>query len=141
MKTLTIKNPWAGLILLGMKDVENRTWKTDYRGKLLIHSSKSKKDLRENEDYIARNILTQEEYDSLSKNINAQTVCRSFGKIIGEVELVDCVQNYQSKWAEKEEGVWHWVLKNPIIYDRFIEAKGKLKLWEFNQEGERIRIR
>jgi hypothetical protein len=135
MKALTIKNPWAGLILLGMKDVENRTWKTDYRGKLLIHSSKSKKDLRENEDYIARNILTQEEYDSLSKNINAQTVCRSFGKIIGEIELVDCVQNYQ----KKEEGVWHWVLKNPIIYDRFIEAKGKLSLWTYEEKAQEER--
>ena len=134
MKTLTIINPWAGLILIGLKDVENRTWKTDYRGKLLIHSSKSSKDLRTIEDYIERNILTEEEHLGLLNNPEAQTVCRSFGKIIGEVELVDCVQNHQSKWAEKIEGTWHWVLKNPIIYDRFVEAKGKLKLWEFEPD-------
>jgi len=38
MKVLSIKPPWAGLILDGIKDIENRTWKTVYRGPLLIHS-------------------------------------------------------------------------------------------------------
>ena len=39
MKTLSIRNPWAYLIAYGVKDVENRSWKTDYRGELLIHAS------------------------------------------------------------------------------------------------------
>jgi hypothetical protein len=39
MKCLSIQNPWAPLICAGVKDVENRTWKTDYRGPLLIHTS------------------------------------------------------------------------------------------------------
>lgn len=38
MKVLSIKPPWADLILDGIKDIENRTWKTSYRGPLLIHS-------------------------------------------------------------------------------------------------------
>jgi hypothetical protein len=54
MKALTIKNPWAMFILIGLKDVENRSWKTDYRGKLLIHSSKqdSSKKMNEMQDFI-----------------------------------------------------------------------------------------
>jgi len=39
MKTLSVRQPWATLICSGIKTVENRTWKTDYRGKLLIHAS------------------------------------------------------------------------------------------------------
>ena len=39
MKAVTVKQPWAGLIMAGMKDIENRTWETEYRGKLLIHAS------------------------------------------------------------------------------------------------------
>ena len=39
MKTLSVKQPHATLICYGIKTVENRTWKTDYRGKLLIHAS------------------------------------------------------------------------------------------------------
>lgn len=39
MKTISIKQPYATLICAGIKDVENRTWSTEYRGKLLIHAS------------------------------------------------------------------------------------------------------
>lgn len=67
-------------------------------------------------------------------NSKARHTCYTFGSIIGEVELVDCIQNSSSKWAE--EGCWHWILKNPIIYDNPIEVKGKLRLWEFNKEQE-----
>ena len=136
MKVLTIKNPWAMLILIGLKDVENRSWKTDYRGKLLIHSSKqsSSKKMNEIQDFVSKNILSEEERNQLRYNSKAKHTCCTFGSIIGEVELVDCVQNSGSKWAE--EGCWHWILKNPIIYDNQIEVKGKLRLWEFNQEQE-----
>lgn len=41
MKTLSILNPLAYLVAAGLKDVENRTWKTEYRGPLLIHASGS----------------------------------------------------------------------------------------------------
>jgi hypothetical protein len=41
MKALSIRQPWATLIVLGMKTVENRSWVTNYRGKLLIHAAKT----------------------------------------------------------------------------------------------------
>ena len=41
MKALSIKQPWASLIASGIKTIETRTWKTDYRGPLLICSSKT----------------------------------------------------------------------------------------------------
>jgi hypothetical protein len=39
MKTLSIRQPYATLVCKGIKNVENRTWNTKYRGKLLIHAS------------------------------------------------------------------------------------------------------
>ena len=39
MKTITIKQPWAQFIAEGIKDIENRTWKTNFRGRVLIHAS------------------------------------------------------------------------------------------------------
>ena len=39
MKTLSVKQPHATLICAGVKRVENRTWTTDFRGRLLIHAS------------------------------------------------------------------------------------------------------
>ena len=39
MKTLSVKQPHATMICAGIKLVENRTWTTDYRGRILIHGS------------------------------------------------------------------------------------------------------
>lgn len=41
MKALSIKQPWANLIASGKKTIETRLWATDYRGPLLIVSSKT----------------------------------------------------------------------------------------------------
>ena len=50
--------------------------------------------------------------------------------IIGSVEIVDCVQNDPSVWAE--QGVWNWKLANPILFEKPIEGvKGKLMLWNY----------
>lgn len=40
MKALSVKQPWANLIASGQKTIETRTWATDYRGPMLIVSSK-----------------------------------------------------------------------------------------------------
>ena len=125
MKVLSIKNPWAYLTIYGFdfgpdmggyikKDVENRTWETKYRGPLLIHASKT--------------------FDQ-----NAYWDCRPWnvkwvdynGHIIGKVELIDCVKNSTSRWAE--EGLWHWVLKYPKPC-KPIPIKGSLGLWEYSGE-------
>jgi hypothetical protein len=42
MKCLSIRQPWAGLIALGIKDVENRTWWRRYTGPVLIHAAKTR---------------------------------------------------------------------------------------------------
>ena len=39
MKILSIRQPWAALIVHGFKETENRTWSTSYRGPVLIHAA------------------------------------------------------------------------------------------------------
>ncbi len=41
MKVITVKQPYASLIAAGIKEYEFRTWKTKYRGEILIHAGKS----------------------------------------------------------------------------------------------------
>lgn len=124
MKTISIKQPWASLIAHGIKDIENRSWRTNYRGRVLIHAGASKKegwrlnDLQRVHLWRSGNALYNTDFDKLP-----------FGSIIGSVEIVDCVQSHSSVWAEK--GVWNWVLANPVLYQAPIPAKGKLSLWEF----------
>jgi hypothetical protein len=125
MKVLSVKNPWAYLIIFGfdfgpelgglkIKDVENRTWYTGYRGPLLIHCSK--------------NLDSNIPWDRLPYGVNWKEYNRC---IIGEVNLVDCIKNSKSRWAEP--GLWHWVLKDPRPC-KPIPAKGLLGLWEYTGE-------
>lgn len=51
MKSLSIKQPWASLVAAGYKTIECRTWRTPYRGSLLICSSKG--DVEINDGLIA----------------------------------------------------------------------------------------
>ena len=38
-KVLSLTQPWASLVAIGMKKIETRKWATSYRGKLLIHAA------------------------------------------------------------------------------------------------------
>jgi len=40
MKSLSIRQPWAELIVQGKKKIEIRTWNTSFRDYFLIHASK-----------------------------------------------------------------------------------------------------
>lgn len=40
MKALSIRQPWAWLIVHGGKDIENRSWHTKFRGRFLVHAAK-----------------------------------------------------------------------------------------------------
>src|SRR5690606_5689009 len=63
--------------------------------------------------------------------------------IIGEVDIVDCIINHPSIWADKTTGIYtsdgswladntiyNWVLANPVLYEKPIPCKGKLSFWE-----------
>lgn len=77
MKVLTIKQPWATLIMQGDKRFEFRSWQTKYRGDLLIHAGKG---------------IDKEAMKRLSKYITEDLPA---GKILGKVTLVDCVKMSQ----------------------------------------------
>jgi len=144
MKAITIKQPWASLIVDGIKDIENRTWKTKFRGRVLIHAGNSwfnfNKELPIGFEY---HIEIQ---DAILKH-SEDPDYYPCGAIIGSVDIVDCVINHQSIWAEKtecvlvgnkfytKEGVkptWNWVLANAKIYDEpILNVKGKQSFWEF----------
>lgn len=41
MKALTLHQPWASLVAVGVKTIETRSWSTGYRGPLAIHAAKT----------------------------------------------------------------------------------------------------
>lgn len=109
MKALSIRQPWCWMILNAGKDIENRDWPTRFRGTVLIHASKG---------------MTQDEYlDCADTAIAARRSLQATGSlhlppfkelerggIVGQVDIVDCVQDSQSPWFC---GRFGFVLKNP----------------------------
>lgn len=127
MKVLTIKQPWASLIMLGLKKYEFRSWKTDYRGELLIHAGKGidKDGMERLKKYIPENMPTE--------------------KILGKVKLIDCIKTsseFYDKVQKENKDIYAksvfnqdyaWQMEVIEVYDNPIKVKGKLRLW--NYEG------
>lgn len=122
MKALSLKQPFAELILQGKKKIELRKWNTKFRGEFLIHASK-KPDLKSMERFGFENLPR--------------------GFIVGKAELVD-VKDYRKNktellkdknlhLADESWGGFGFVLKNPERVD-LIPAKGKLGFWNFDLE-------
>ena len=166
MKTISIRQPFASLICCGIKTIENRSWKTTYRGKLLIHAS-GKALSWPTFDFLPRDFVKgyQKYYgtpikampieyasfvkwiEELSsfyhlKNISfnqpedIKDCTKKYGfalvtqAIIGEADLIDIVSN--STEAFSIPGNYHWVMKNPVLYEKpILNVMGKLNLWEY----------
>lgn len=115
MKVIVIRQPWAWLIVNGYKDIENRSWRTRYRGPLLIQASAStpsKHQLEEFRIYAAkRGARLPSEFET--------------GGIIGMATLEDCVDRSRSKWFHGPVG---WQLTKPKRL-HFIKLKGRLGIF------------
>ena len=126
MKVLTIKQPWATLIIQGDKRFEFRSWKTKYRGELLIHAGKG---------------IDKEAAKRLEKYLPKEL---PIGKILGKGTLVHCIKmspDFKEKLLKENSEIYTkssfqenygWQLDNVEVFDELIEAKGHLSLWEFN---------
>ena len=124
MKVLTIKEPWATLIIDGYKKYEFRSWKTNYRGKILIHAGKS----------CEKNNINK------FKNYNLSF---SNGEIIGEAYITDCIkvtEELDKKLNEIDPHVYGnsnhidkyaWKLEKVKKYNKTIKINGKLGLWNY----------
>ena len=127
MKVLTIREPWASLIISGYKEYEFRSWKTNYRGKILIHAGLS---------------LEKKYADKFRK----YGLKYAKGEIIGEADLVDCIlvdKQFNDKLIKinplvygqtNHDMSYAWKLANVIKYDKPIKCKGKLGLWNYKEE-------
>lgn len=86
MKALSIMQPWAWLIVSGQKDIENRSWSTTFRGRILVHAGK-RMDV-EGEMWLRNNMPW----------VFDKTMIFARGGIVGEVEITGCVQESTSQW-------------------------------------------
>lgn len=122
MKAITIWQPYAEAIAMGLKNYETRTWKTQYRGKICIHASMRKL------SKMHKKLATKYKITELS-----------LGKIVAVADLTDCYPITEALISrqtrtEIELGNWQvgnfaWKLENVIIPKQCFRIKGKQGIW------------
>lgn len=158
MKTLSMYQPWATLVVIGAKKWETRSWATKYRGQMLIHASKRF-------DGYNQRLAKEEPFFTALLNQACPT-----GMIIGKVDLADCITTdewmlantepmkegqkrtskmgiarmliglKESSWKEHAFGDFSyrryaWKLDNPVKFDKPVPARGSLGIWEFGESA------
>lgn len=118
MKALSIKQPWAHLIIHHGKDIENRTWHTKFRGRFLVHAAQG---------------MTRHEYADAAAFADLECGVKippfnelQRGGIIGSVELVDSLDTSDSPWYMGQKA---FVLRAPQPLP-FVPLKGRLQFFE-----------
>ncbi len=127
MKAISIRQPWAHMIIEGWKPIENRTWYTKFRGDIQIHAAKGCTNAEYNEavafvrgfnKVLAAGIPPLDRLDR--------------GGIIGIVRLTDCVKKHASPFFV---GPFGFVLEKPYPYP-FRPMRGMLGIFNVNNQGE-----
>ena len=133
MKVISIKQPWASLIIEGYKKFEFRSWATSYRGKVLIHAS-------QNTD---KNLMDR------FKSLN---ISYPKGQIIGSVYITDCIkveEEFENELIKENELVYGnksperkyaFKLEKIEKFKNPINARGNLSFWNYYTEEEALNL-
>jgi hypothetical protein len=117
MKAISIKQPWAWLIVNGLKDIENRDWITWERGHVLIHAGKQ----FDNEGYAWIAEHMQSVFEQMPEPNQYD-----MGGVVGECEIVDCVVESTSPWFF---GPFGFVIRDAKPLP-FMPCRGRLGFFE-----------
>lgn len=120
LKALSIKQPWAWLIVNGYKNIENRDTLKNFRGTFLIHASK-------NWDSNYLNLIDKsiEEINIALRSMPMKKSLYEFGGIIGAATIKDCTQKSDSPWFIGKNG---FIIDNPVKL-AFRECKGQVNFF------------
>jgi hypothetical protein len=136
MKAISLWQPWAWAILYAGKDVENRVWRTTYRGPLLLHAAKRRISPEEALDFI--NLLDLILGARRVSQLLPIGSCVDFiiglprGGIVGRVDVVGCRRGVESPWAFEDQ--YQWIVENPTPLP-FKPYKGERGFFEVDYEG------
>lgn len=123
MKALSLSQPMAWSVFHG-KDIENRDWRTKVRGRVIIHAAQSW-----NQEHWEWLVYNRQLLDIELPGYRDPVFVA--GALIGEVDIVDCVDHHPSKWFF---GKWGFVLANQKAYSNPIPFKGSILFFDVPSE-------
>lgn len=147
MKVITVQQPYATLLVAGLKEYETRSWSTKHRGTIAIHAGKNPKTLHqvlkhlrertpEHRSELSCAVLSaiQDKPELFAGDLEQYFPC---GFVLGTVDLVDIVPSYPPNLTNREHALGEhgagrvaWKMTNPVRYATPFPASGKLGIWE-----------
>lgn len=141
MRALSFTQPWATLIIAGIKLWETRTWPAPWLGeRFLVHASKGwSKDDREFAAYLAASGILKPEHFGGGPTAKLEDMPR--GMILGSIRVTGCQQNLNGirglelELGDFSSGRWFWKLTDlygrptAVKLSKPIPAKGSLQFW------------
>ena len=121
MKCLSIQQPWADLIALGHKDVENRTWSSRYRGPVLLHAGKR---------FDRGHGLSDSWAVTADRLLVVNRAETRLGVIVGIAEMVGCGGWGQCNCSPWFVGPYGFVMRNPRWFKWPIPWRGQLYFFD-----------
>jgi len=119
LKALSIRQPWAELIISGRKAIEIRSWSTTYRGRVYLHVPRKRDEQLE----------AHFGYNSLPT-----------GVYIGFFDLKAVVPFSFERWIKWkpnhldpgnfQNGLFAWFIHNPVKFKVPVDGMGQLNLFE-----------
>lgn len=116
---ISVRQPWADLILWGVKDIENRSKLTHFRGTILVHSSSATPE----PEPLAQIETVAKKHGVIPRD---RPYDPARGAILGMVDIVDCVTKSESEYFQ---GPYGWVLDKPIRFKKSIPFKGAVGIF------------
>jgi len=118
---ISIRQPYAWLIVQGIKPVENRTWATKFRGRILIHAG-----VAYPKGEYADDRETWERFTIEGRTLAYPKREDMIGGIVGEAVVTDCVTDHPSSFFF---GPYGFVMEQPKAYPKLIPYRGQLGIF------------
>lgn len=137
MKAISLHQPWATAVAIGLKEFETRGRPTKIRGRIAIHAAAKRSTAQF--DLFERWLKEDSRefpsiYAAFEEALELDFDCLPFGAIIGTVRLVACVPTSFSRlviyprerlFGDFSSNRWVWKLEDPVRLARAIPFKGR----------------
>lgn len=151
MKCLSIWQPWANAIALGLKRIETRSWAHPYRGEIAIHAAKNTTAIRDGTlQELSENLKDMTDGEN---SVPSDGATYPLGVVVAVAQLIDCVPTSLARtdprWRSMLSDIeaifgdysdlsprFGWLLKEIRILREPVPVRGMQGIFVLHQEDE-----
>lgn len=131
IKAISLWQPWASAIALGNKAIETRSWRTAYRGPILIHAAR-------------KFTVFAKSFAATERALGRMPARVPLGAIVAMAQLVACepteelnlsISALERMYGDYSFGRWGWVLKDVMAFTEPVGYRGAQGLFEVPQSA------